>query len=67
MLLGIFITFLSLSENGFINAKMQSFSLTKSQKRFSNESCNNLIFIVHVLKVPFNQQHNQSVPLNYFF
>jgi len=43
MLLGTLIIFLSLSENGFINAKMQSSSLAKSQKRFSSALCNYLI------------------------
>jgi len=52
MLLGTFIIFLSRSENGFINAKMQSSSFAKSQKRFSRESCNNLIFKVDFLELP---------------
>jgi len=61
MLLGIFIIFLLLSENGFINAKVQFSSLTKSQKRFSNELCNILIFIVHFLELPLSAAH-QSAP-----
>jgi len=58
MLLGIFIIFLSLSEKGFINAKMQTFSLAKLQKRFSNEFCNNFIFKVHFLKLPISAAHS---------
>jgi len=50
--------YLSLSDIGFINAKMQTFSLAKSQKRFSNESCNNFIFIVHFIKLPLSAAHS---------
>ena len=57
VLRGIFFICLSLSENGFINAKIWS-SLTKSQKRLSNESCNNLIFIVYFLKLPLSAAHS---------
>jgi len=35
-----------------MNTKMQSFSLAKSQKRFSHESRNNLMFIVLFLILP---------------
>jgi len=58
VLLGIFIIFLSLSESGFINDKMQSSSLAKSQKRFSNESCNSFIFKVQFLKLPLSAAHS---------
>jgi len=58
MLLGIFIIFLSLSENGLINDKIQYPFLAKSQKRFSSESCNNLISIVHFLKLPLSAAHS---------
>ena len=50
ILLCIFLIFCSLSENGFV----QSSSLAKLQKRFSNESRNNLTFIEHFRTLPMS-------------
>ena len=57
ILLGNFIIFCSLSENGFVKASMQYSSLTKSWKRLSNDSCNNLIFSVYFAKLPLSAAH----------
>ena len=58
ILLDTSIIFLSLSENGFLIAKMQSSSLANPQKQFSNGSCNNFILIVHFLKLPLSAAHS---------
>ena len=56
ILLGIFIIFCSLSENGFIKASMQSSSLPKSSKRLSCQIYNNLFFLLCILPSCHDQQ-----------